>query len=73
MSRHRRTKLVHEGRYVAEVTVELIDSDDSWSPTMSLDDAYKLDDARTALKDGDLARASRYGRIYELQPITEKR
>ncbi|MBI3372854.1 MAG: hypothetical protein HY017_14005 [Betaproteobacteria bacterium] len=38
------TKLVHEGKYVAEVDVELIGTDDGWSPYLSLEDAYKLDD-----------------------------
>ena len=42
------TKLVHEGKYVAEVEVEVIDTDDGWSPYLSLEDAYKLDDVRGA-------------------------
>ena len=44
MKKRRRTKLVHEGQYVAEVDVELIDMDKGWSPYLSLDDAYKLDE-----------------------------
>src|SRR5512145_2251034 len=32
MSKRKRTKLVHEGRYVAEVDVELIDDDTGWAP-----------------------------------------
>ena len=28
-------KLIHEGKYAAEVPIELHYSDDSWSPTMS--------------------------------------
>ena len=35
----RRTKLIHEGKYVAEVDVELIETDEGWSPYRSLEDA----------------------------------
>ena len=34
------TKLVQEGNYVAEVAVELIYTDEVWSPYLSLDDAH---------------------------------
>ena len=64
------TKYVHEGRYVAEVEVALIEDDTGWSPYLSLEDAYKLDDVRDALRQGDLAGAARYGRIYELRPVS---
>ena len=57
MNTRHQTKLVHEGQYVAEVEVNLIDTDDGWSPYLSLDDAYKLDDVREALRRGDLAKA----------------
>ena len=46
MKKRCRTKLVHEGQYVAEVDVELIEAADEWSPYISLEDAYKLDDVR---------------------------
>jgi hypothetical protein len=48
------TKLVQEGGYVAEVEVHLIESEDSWAPYLSLEDAYKLDDVREALRRGDI-------------------
>jgi hypothetical protein len=70
MKKRRRTKLVHEGQYVAEVDVELIDMDKGWSPYLSLDDAYKLDDIRNALRQGDLKSAARLARIFTLTPIT---
>ena len=69
MSPRRKIKLVHEGQYVAEVAVEVTESEQGWSPTMSLDDAYKLDDVREALKAGDLKAAAQYGRVYELRPV----
>ena len=51
------TKLVHEREYAAEVDVELIYSDDGWSPYLSVEDAYKLDDVRTALRAGSAGAA----------------
>jgi hypothetical protein len=63
-------KLIHEGRYAAEVAIELHYSDDSWSPTMSLDDARKLETVRLALRRGDIAQAAKHGRVFELTPIT---
>jgi len=63
------TKLIHEGKYAAEVTIELVYSDESWSPTMSLDDARKLETVRLALQRGDVAEAAKYGRVFELTPV----
>jgi hypothetical protein len=63
------TKLVHEGDYVAEIDVELIYTDEGWSPYMSLDDAQKLDDVREALRKGDLKTASQQARVYSLTRI----
>jgi hypothetical protein len=68
--RHRKsTKLIHEGNYAAEVDIELEYSDDSWSPTMSLDDARKLEAVRLALRRGDIAEAAKHGRVFELKPV----
>jgi hypothetical protein len=72
MTQRKKIKFVHEGRYVAEVEVELLEDDTGWSPYLSTEDAYKLDDARDALRQGDLETASRYGRIYELRPIMQR-
>jgi len=73
MKKKSRTKLVHEGEYVAEVEVELIESDESWSPYLSLEDAYKLDDVRDALRKGDLDSAMRFARVFTLTPVTLSR
>lgn len=72
MSRRTKTKYVHEGQYVAEVEVEVIDDGTGWSPYLSVDDAYKLDDVRAALHEGNLDSASLYGRIYELRPVAHQ-
>lgn len=69
MEHRKRTKYVHEGRYVAEVEVTLIEDDTAWAPYLSLEDAYKLDDVRDALKAGNLEAAARYGRVYEMHPV----
>lgn len=69
MKTKNRTKLVHEGDYVAEVEVEFIESDEGWSPYLSLEDAYKLDDVRDALRKGDLDAAMRFARVFTLTPV----
>lgn len=69
MTKNHRSKLIHEGKYVAEVDVELLDADDGWSPYLSLEDAYRLDDVRDALRRGDLEAAARHGRVYTLTPV----
>jgi len=69
MKTRHQTKLVHEGEYVAEVDVELIQTDTGWSPYLSLDDAYKLDDVREALRRRDVGTASRLARVYTLTPV----
>ena len=41
MKKQRRTKLVHEGRYLAEVDTELLVTDDEWSPYLSVQEEIK--------------------------------
>jgi hypothetical protein len=65
-------KLIHEGRYAAEVSVELIEDDTGWSPYLSPNDALKLDAVRLALRRGDVAEAAKHGRVFELTPVTAK-
>jgi len=63
-------KLVREGDLVAELDVELMESEEGWSPYLSLEDAYRLDDVREALRAGDLDRAMRLAdRVYKLTPV----
>ncbi len=70
MRKRPHTKLVHEGSYVAEVDVELIEADDGWSPYLSVEDAYKLDDVRDALKRNDLSVAAKLARVFTLTPVS---
>jgi len=65
----RYAKLIHEGGYVAEVDVDLLYSEEGWSPYLSLDDAYKLDEVREALKQGDMKSAARLARGFTLTPV----
>ena len=69
MTRYYRTKLIREGHYAAELDVELVDTDEGWSPYLSLDDAERLDEVRRALRQGDIKRASQLARVFELTPL----
>jgi hypothetical protein len=68
--KRRRVELIREGKYAAEVDVELEYDDESWSPTMSVEDARKLERIRLALRRGDLAEAAKHGRVFELTPVS---
>jgi hypothetical protein len=73
MGKRHRVKYVHEGKYVAEVDVELLEDETDWSPYLSVADAYKLDDVRDALKRGDIAAAAKLARVFALQPVAVSR
>ena len=70
MTRKHQTKFVHEGEYVAEVEVQLIESTEGWAPYLSLEDAQKLDKVREALRRGDLTTASKLARVFRLTPVS---
>ena len=72
MKQRKKSKYVYEGQYVAEVEVSLVEDDTGWSPYLSVEDAYKLDDVRDALRHGDLESAAKYGRIYELRQVAHQ-
>jgi len=69
MKTRKRTKYVHEGQYVAEVDVELVEDDTGWSPYLTVADACRLDDVRDALRRGDISAASNLARVFRLQPV----
>jgi hypothetical protein len=69
MSTRKRIKYVHEGTYVAEVNVELLEDDSGWSPYLTVEDACRLDDVRNALRRGDIPTASRLARVFRLEPV----
>lgn len=70
MTRKHQTKFVHEGEYVAEVEVQLIESTEGWAPYLSLEDAQRLDEVREALRRGDLTTASELARVFRLTPVS---
>ena len=72
MKLRKKVKYVHEGRYVAEVEVELLEDETGWPPYLSVQDAYKLDDVRDAIREGDFESAGKCGRIYELCPVAHQ-
>ena len=65
-------KIVHEGKYAAEVPVELIEDSGGWSPYLSAADASKLDAVRKALRAGDVATATKHGLVFELLPVRRR-
>ena len=70
MSERTTKKLVREGDFIAEVDVRLIEDETDWSPYLSPEDVFKLDDVRDALRTGDVKRAaSLSAHLYRLTPV----
>jgi hypothetical protein len=63
-------EFVREGKYAAEVSIELIGEEGGWSPYLSLDDARKIETVRLALRQGDVATAAKFSRVFELLPVS---
>lgn len=70
MRTRKHTKLVQENDFVAQVQVDLIDSEEGWGPYLSLEDVQKLDEVRLALRRGDLEAALKMAKVYRLTPVT---
>lgn len=68
--RRKTVELVREGKYAVEVPIDLILEEGGWSPYFSLQDAKKLETVRLALQRRDLAEAAKYGRLFELLPVS---
>ena len=69
MHKRKHKKFIIEGKYVAEVEVEIIDTNEGWSPYISFDDALKLDNIRESLKKNDIESAKKSAKIFTLSPI----
>jgi hypothetical protein len=69
MTKKHHTKFIHEGQYAAAVEIDLIESETGWSPSLSVEDAQKLDEVRDALKTGDLKKAGHLARVFQLTPL----
>jgi hypothetical protein len=72
MTAKKKIKLIHKGRFAAEVEVDLIDDETGWAPYLSVADARKLDAVRFALKAGRIAEAASLARVFELQPVSQR-
>jgi hypothetical protein len=69
MNKSRIVKFVREGKYAAEVEVELWEDESAWSPYLMPADMEKLDAVRLALRAGDVEAATRQAKVYELTPV----
>jgi hypothetical protein len=69
MNKRHSVKLLREGRYLAEVSVELLEDESGWSPYLSLDDVRKLEAVRSALRVGNVRDAAKLARVYEITPV----
>ena len=70
LNRRAAVRLVREGDLVAEVAVTLIKTEGGWTPYLSLEDSYKLDDVRDALRAGNVRRAAKLAdHVYRLTPV----
>jgi hypothetical protein len=69
MTKKQHTKIVREGKYLAEVKIELIKTNESWSPYLSLEDAKKLDEVREALQHEDIQAAAKLSKVFILRPV----
>ena len=68
--RHEKSiKHVHEGKYVADVQIDLHYDDTAWSPTLTPADVQKLERVRLALRRGDIKAASKEAKVFELLPL----
>lgn len=70
MKKRPHTEPVHEDNCIAEVDVELVETDEGWSPYLSLEGTYRLDDVREALRRGNVSAAARLSRVYTLTPVS---
>ena len=64
-----KTKLIHEGDYVAVVQVKTLEPAPGWESCIPLAEAIRLDEARAALKTGNLREAAKYGQVFRLVPL----
>jgi hypothetical protein len=69
LNTRKRTKYVHEGRYVAEVDVQLLNDESGWAPYLTIEDACRLDHVREALRKDDVSSAVKFARVFTLQPV----
>jgi hypothetical protein len=57
------------GEFAAEVPIDLIYEEGTWSPSISQDDALKLDRVREALGNDDVSDALNDAKVFQLLPV----
>lgn len=62
----KRTQMIYEGRYAAEMEITLIDDKALWGPIVAKEDAFKSDRVRLALRRGDIKAAAKEAKVFEL-------
>ena len=70
MQMKKKKKYIHVGHYVAEIEVELLETDDQWAPYLSLEDTHRLDEVREALSKNDTKTAAKYGVVYVMHKVS---
>jgi hypothetical protein len=65
----KRTQVIHEGRYAAEVEITLIDDETPWAPIVAKEDVFKTGRVRRALRRGDIKAAAKEAKVFELLPL----
>ncbi len=73
MTQKYRTKLIHEGEYVAQVDVRWLQSEENSPPPLSLEDICKIEEVREDLRKGDLKKAAKTARLFTLRPVDENK
>ena len=67
----KKTKYIHVDGYVAEVDVDLIESEpnDDWGPYLSIEDALLLDEVKELLRQNNVGEAAKKARVFTLTPV----
>jgi hypothetical protein len=63
------SRFIHEGKYAADVQVDLHYDDSAWGPTLSPADVQKLERIRLALRRSDIKAAAKEAKVFELLPL----
>jgi len=71
MHKRKGVHLLRSGDYLAEVEVEFREYNESWSPTITLDDARKIERVRKALEAGRMNEVLAEAQLYRLTPVDQ--
>ena len=65
-------RFIHEGKYAADVQVDLDYDDNEWGPTLLPADVQKLERVRLALRRGDIKAAAKEASVFELMLLASE-